>query len=208
MHVVIIGAGGHGRVVLDIVRATGRYTPAGFIDADAARAGSTFAGLPVFGPIHLLPRLLKQQNVTHAIVAIGDNRARARYAELVRANGMELASAIHPSAVVSPNAVLGRNICVCPNAVIQTDARIGDSAIINTAAVVEHECVLGEAVHVAPGALLAGRVEVGDGAFLGLGARVIPCMKIGAHATVGAGAVVIEDVPPDATVVGVPARKI
>src|SRR5688572_31393080 len=106
--VVIIGAGGHGRVVLDILRAAGRYQPVGFVDADTRLAGTRVGGLPVLGPTNVLPKLRQQQRVAHAIVAIGDNVTRRRYAAAIEAEGFELASAIHPTAFVSPSARLGR----------------------------------------------------------------------------------------------------
>ena len=205
--VVIIGAGGHGKVVLDILRAAGRFNPIGYVDADTRLFGTKVGGLQVLGPNNVLPRL-RQQGVAHAIVAIGDNRTRQRYVATLGGEGFELVSAIHPSAFVSPTAKLGRNVVVGPNASVITEARIGDATIVNTGAIVEHECEVGQAVHVAPGACLAGRVRVGACAFVGIGAQVIQCLSVGEGATVGAGAVVLQDVPDGATVVGVPARVV
>jgi UDP-perosamine 4-acetyltransferase len=207
MRIVIIGAGGHGKVVLDILRAAGEVEPLGFLDADPALAGTQVCGLTVLGPANLLPGL-RRQKVKGAIVAIGDNRARDQYAALVREHGLELVNAIHPRAYVSPTAMLGRNVAVAAHATVCVDARVEDSAIINTAAVVDHENVIGRGSHIGPGALLAGRVRVGPLAFVGMGAMVLQCRTIGEGATVGAGAVVRQDVPPGATVVGVPARVI
>lgn len=205
--IVIIGAGGHGRVVLETLRAAGGFAIAGFIDADTSRVGTTVGGLNVLGPPNLLAKL-KRQDITGAIVAIGDNRVRKSYADLVLQNGLELINAIHPSAVVASSAKLGRNILIAANAVLQAEAQVADSVIVNTSAVVEHECILGEACHICPAAALAGRVRVEEQAFVGLGSRVLPCLTIGRAATVGAGAVVLADVPPECTVVGVPARII
>jgi UDP-perosamine 4-acetyltransferase len=101
MDTVIIGAGGHGKVVLDILRAAGTHKPVGFIDADVALAGTTVGGLPVFGPANLLPKL-RQQKVKGAIVAIGDNRVRRSYAARLLEHGFELVNAIHPKACVHP----------------------------------------------------------------------------------------------------------
>jgi sugar O-acyltransferase (sialic acid O-acetyltransferase NeuD family) len=207
MQLIIIGAGGHGKVVLDILRAGGQHEPVGFVDSFANRAGTTYCGLPIFGPANVLPKL-RQQNIRGAIVAIGDCRARQRYATLLREQGFELVNAIHPTASISPTAVLGKNIVIAALVAVCADAKIGDSAILNTSCVVDHECEVGEAVHICPGAHLAGRVRVGAGAWVGLGSNVIQCMSIGEHATVGAGAVVIHDVPANATVVGVPARVV
>lgn len=207
MKIVIIGAGGHGRVVLDILRRCGEMRIAGFIDADVSRAGTTLDGVPVLGPVNMLPKL-RREDVRGAIVAVGDNRVRLSYAREAAEAGLRLISAVHPAAVVSPAASVGENVVVAAGAVVGAGASIADSAIINTSAVVDHECEIDRGAHICPGALLAGRVHVEEGAFVGLGAHILPCLKVGAWAVVGAGAVVLDDVPAGATVVGVPARII
>jgi sugar O-acyltransferase (sialic acid O-acetyltransferase NeuD family) len=203
--VVIIGAGGHGKVVLDILAAEGKYRPAGFVDNNPSLMDSYVCGLPVLGPINALPRL-RRQRIRHAIVAIGDNRQRLAQRGVVEAEGYNLVNAVHPTAYVSPRASLGRGVVVAPGARVIVDARVGDLAVVNTCAVVEHECDVGEGAHVCPGAVLAGRVRLGRGAFVGVGAQVIQCRTVGDFAVVGAGAAVIHDVPNHATAVGVPAR--
>lgn len=209
--IFIIGAGGHGKVVADILRAAGQ--PAGgpvvgFIDADPSRTGQTVAGLPVLGPPNRLEHLARDYNAGRAVVAIGDNRARVELAAEIQRAGLELASAIHPSANLAGDATLGRGVVVCLGASVGAEASVGDLCIINTNASVDHECLLHRGVHIAPGTAIAGRVEIGEEAFVGIGASVIQCRKIGPRATVGAGAVVIRDVPADATVVGTPAVSI
>jgi sugar O-acyltransferase (sialic acid O-acetyltransferase NeuD family) len=205
MDVVIVGAGGHGRVVLDLLRLGGKHRVVGFLDADPALAGSVIDAVPVLGAVNLLPRL-KQQRVRGVIVGIGDNRTRLRHAQLIEESGLELISALHPGAFVSPTATLGRNTVVAAGAVVSTHARVGDSVIINSSAVVEHECQVEAGAHLCPGALLGGRVRIGAGAMIGLGAKILPCLSVGEGAVVGAGAVVLADVPDQATAVGVPAR--
>lgn len=207
MGTVIIGAGGHGRVVLDIFRQANQQDPAGFLDANPDLHGQRVDGLEVLGSPMEIPRL-RDAGVDSAIVAIGDNPTRALYAEALQAHGVRLVNAIHPRAIVADTAHVGRNVVIAAGAVICAHCHVGDSAVINTASIVDHESAIGRATHVCPGARLAGRVRVDDFAFVGIGATVIQCVKIGRGATVGAGAVVLRDVPDFATVVGVPARVI
>ncbi len=207
MDVILIGAGGHGKVVLDILQCEGKHRVIGFLDADSSLHGSTVAGVPVLGGINQLHKL-KAQKVRAAIISIGDNRIRRQYAKEAADAGLELITAIHPKATVAKSATIGRNVVIAAAAVICPEVTLGDSVIVNTAAVVDHECVVGEAVHICPAATLAGRVQVGDMAFIGMGAKIIQCLSIGSASIIGAGAVVRTDIPPDCTAVGVPARVI
>lgn len=205
MDIVLIGAGGHGKVVLDILQCEGKHRIIGFLDADVSLHDTEVAGVPVLGGINQLHKL-KSKKVRGAIVSIGDNRVRLQYAREASEAGLDLIQAVHPRAVVSRSARLGRNVVVAASAVICADAVIGDSCIINTAAVIDHETIIGEAVHVCPGANLAGRVRVEDLVMIGMGANIIQCLTVGARSVIGAGTVVLKDIPPDCTAVGVPAR--
>lgn len=205
--VIIVGAGGHGKVVLDTLLAGRAVRPVGFVDANPSLTDSYVGGLPILGSANALP-MLRRQKLKRAIVAIGDNRTRLRYMGILEENGFQLVTAVHPSAHVAPTASLGKNVVVAAQAAVVTESKVGDGTIVNTSAVVDHECELAEGVHVCPGAVLAGRVRVGRGTFVGMGAQVIQCRAIGQFATIGAGSVVIEDVPEFSTAVGVPARVI
>lgn len=205
MDLILIGAGGHGKVVLDILQCEGKHRVVGFLDADESVHGSSVAGIPVLGGINQLLKL-KSQRIRGAMVSIGDNRVRHQYAAEASDAGLELLSGIHPRAIVAKSAKLGRNVVIAAGAIVCPEAVIGDSAIINTGAIVDHESIVGEAAHICPAATLAGRVRIGELAFIGMGANIIQCLTIGARSTIGAGAVVRSDVPPDCTVVGVPAR--
>ncbi len=202
--VVIFGAGGHAKVVADILGCSGRDV-AGFIDSlNPARKGETFFGHLVLGGADELPLLLAEGFV-QAIVAFGDNRRRLDAGALLVAQGFTLVSAIHPSAIVAGDVRIGIGTVVAAGAVVNPSAVIGSGVIINTRASVDHDCVVEDGASVGPGACLAGNVRLGRCAFVGIGAALIENTSVGAGALVAAGAVVVRDVQPDETVMGVPA---
>lgn len=205
---IILGCGGHGRVVLDILVNAKRYQPIGFVDSDPAMLGRRIDGLKVLGTPEQLDEIHTSSGASHAIVAVGNNGARRSLAALLDSLDYTLINAIHPSANLANNVTLGRNIVVAAGALVCAHCQIGDSVILNTGSIVDHESLIGTATHVCPGARLAGRVTVESGAFVGIGATVIQSVRVGCEAVIGAGAVVIEDVAPMSTVVGVPARQI
>lgn len=204
---VIVGAGGHGRVVLDILLSARHYRVIGFLDSNPALHGRHMDGFPVLGDLSALPDL-RSQGLGGAVVAIGDNGARRSFAERIEQAGVELINTIHPTAYLARNVRLGRNVVIAAGAVVSAHCQIGDSVILNTGCIVDHESMIGTAVHVCPGAKLAGRVTVEAGAFIGIGSTILQCLRIGCEAVIGGGAVVINDVEPMTTVVGVPARVV
>lgn len=205
---IIVGCGGHGRVVLDILQQAGAYLPVGFVDSDPTTHGRRVDGVKVLGHPDDLPRLRDEVAVERAIVAIGDNGVRREFADHLTSLGFELINAVHPSANLAANASLGRNTVVAAGVLVGAHGQIGDSVILNTGCIVDHETLIGTATHICPGAKIAGRVVIESGAFIGIGATVIQSVRVGCEAIVGAGAVVISDVAPMSTVVGVPARMI
>lgn len=203
---VIWGAGGHAKVVADIVRLQGRYVLAGFVD-DVDPIGTTgrYLGLPLWRGKRALQRAAVS-NPTHLLVALGNCEARLALAERAVESGLTLATAVHPSAVIASDVKMGPGSVVAAAAVICPGCRIGASVIVNTAASVDHDCVIDDGVHVCPGARLAGGVHVGYGAQIGIGASVVEKITIGAEAIIGAGAAVVSNVPARVVAVGVPAR--
>jgi len=206
--VVGFGAGGHARVVIEILRCGDIYDLAGLLDPRPELQGTRVLGVPVLGDDGMLPELM-HEGVEHFFVGVGtvgDSGPRRNLFEKAVGFGMEPVSAVHPQAVVSPSAELGAGVTVMAGAVLNACARLGMNVIVNTCAVVEHDCVIGKHVHIATGAKLAGGVQVAAGAHVGAGATVLESIHIGKNAVVGAGAVVVRDVAPAVTVVGCPAR--
>ena len=192
--IVVIGAGGHAKVVIATILASGAPVLA-VEDDDAAKWGHEELGFKIRAP----------QNTpsARAIVAIGDNSLRQK---VVKATNSHWEKTMHPTACVHATVRIGRGTVVCAGAVIQPDAVIGEHVIVNTAATIDHDCQIGDFAHIAPGVHLAGAVEIGEGAFLGIGSVVLPGVKIGRWTTVGAGAVVTADLPDAVVAYGVPAR--
>ncbi|MGB2985554.1 MAG: acetyltransferase [Phycisphaerae bacterium] len=205
---VIVGCGGHGRVVLDILTTAGDCEVIGFVDSNPRMIGRRVDGIEVLGQPDDLPGLRSELGVERAIVAVGDNGARRGLADRLDALGFELINAIHPSANLARTVTLGRNIVIAAGVLVCAHCQIGDSVILNTGCIIDHESLIGTATHICPGARLAGRVTVESGAFVGIGATIIQSVRVGYEAVVGAGAVVISDVIPMSTVVGVPAREV
>ncbi len=198
--VVVIGAGGHGKVVVATLQAAG-VKVAGIYDDDPGRLGDEVLGVPVVGAA----RELGTATGRPAVLAVGDNRARQRLAAELP---LAWVSVVHPSAVVHPSVRLGPGSVVFAGAVVQPDTEIGAHAIVNTGSRIDHDCRIGDFVHVAPGVNLAGGVVIEDGSFIGIGSCAVPGVRVGAWATVGAGAAVVRDVREGTTVVGVPAREL
>lgn len=210
MKVIGIGAGGHAKVVIDILQQSGEHRILGLIDADPSKHASTLMDLPVLGDDSLLYRWT-ELGAEAVFIGVGPaprNTVRINLWRQLRDRRIPIVSAIHPRATIAPCARLGTGLTVMAHAVINPSSTLGDDVVINTGAIVEHDCAIGAHVHIAPGARLAGGVRIGAGAFIGLGAIVLPGVEIGPDAIVGAGAVVLRNVPAGATVAGVPAKPI
>jgi sugar O-acyltransferase (sialic acid O-acetyltransferase NeuD family) len=198
--VLVIGAGGHSRVVISSLVASGRSV-VGVVDEDPALQGGYVLGAQVIGGLDYIPKYAGCE----AVIAVGDNNKRRELAHRLQ---LKWTVAVHPGAIVDPDARLGPGTVVFAGAVVQPGSRIGSHVIINTAATVDHDCMVEDYAHLAPGSHLGGSVWVGEGAFLGLGACVLPNLRIGDWAVLGAGAAAIHDVPPYIVAVGVPCRNL
>lgn len=205
---LILGAGGHGRVVLDILLQADSAEVLGFADSNLDIQGRRIDGFRVLATIEQVLREPRFHEADGVIIAIGDNGVRRELARKAQQIGVDCFNAVHPSATISRSATLGRNVVIAAGVVVCANCQVGDSVILNTGCIVDHQTMIGEGTHVCPGVRIAGRVKIESGVFVGTGATVVPRVTIGCEASVGAGAVVTSDVPPMSTVVGVPARAI
>ena len=198
---VVYGAGGHGKVIAEILLAGGQHI-ASFLDDNPAFSGSLVLGSPVF----LAAEWLRKNARARVALGIGNNSQREHATRQITTFGGKLITAIHPSAIVARSAEIGSGVVIMPAAVLNSGCGIGDGAIINTGAIIEHDVKIGRYAHIAPRCVTGGSVEIGDFAQIGIGAVVLPGKRIGDHAVIGAGAVVIDDIPSGAVAYGVPAR--
>jgi sugar O-acyltransferase (sialic acid O-acetyltransferase NeuD family) len=194
----VIGAGGHAKVVIATLRASGVDDLVAW-DDDPRKIGTSVLGIKVLGRIEECPAGVS------AVVAIGENDVRRR---VVSRLDLRYVSAVHPSAVVHDSVVLGAGSVIFAGVIVQPETWIGKHVILNTGANIDHDCRIGDFAHAGPGAHLAGAVTLSEGAFLGTGASAIPGVRIGAWAVVGAGGVVVHPLEPGVTAVGCPARPI
>ena len=203
--VIIIGAGGHAKVLYDSLRLLG-VEMLGMLDKcppPVDRAGD----LPIIGDDSAISAYSNDAvELVNGLGSVGDTALRASIYYKFKKLGYGFRQVIHPAAIIASDCILGEGVQVMAGAVVNTGTKIAEDSIINTRAVVDHDCVIGSHVHIAPGAILSGGVQVGDGSHIGTGATIIQGVSIGRNALVGAGAVVLKDVPPGAKVVGVPAK--
>lgn len=206
--VIVIGAGGHARVVADALLCAGAKV-LGFTDVDASLRGRMLLGLPVLGGDEVLAH--HDRGAVTLVNGLGmiDARSatvRRRLQEVLTSRGWTFTAVLHPSAIVSPCAGLASDVQVLAAAVIQTGASIGAGTIINTRAVIEHDATIGDWSHVASGAVICGDVRIGACTHVGAGATVRQGLRVGARCLIGIGAAVVSDQSDGACVAGVPAR--
>jgi sugar O-acyltransferase (sialic acid O-acetyltransferase NeuD family) len=200
-NVVIYGGGGHGKSLIELVKAAGQYEVIGVID-DGLKPGEMILGIPVLGGGGKLAELYSEgiHLAVNAVGGIGDVRTRIKVFERIEGARFSNPSMAHPTAFIEASASLADGTQVFPFAYVGSDVRTGFGSIINTSAVVSHDCSLGAYVNIAPGAILAGGVQVGAGSLVGMGATVNLSVRVGEGCIVGNGATVKAEVP-DGTMV-------
>lgn len=207
MKILILGSGGHGQVVADILlcmKAKGHiFTPIGFLDDNISLENQLILGLPQLGTIDNIDSI----EFDAAIIGIGNNAIRQKIFKTLSQKNIKFITLIHPQSIIAANTKIGVGTSIAAGVIINAGTSVGDNVILNTGCTVDHHCRIADHVHIAPGVNLGGDVTVGTGTLVGIGATVIPQKTIGEWATVGAGALVHRDVESTVTVTGVPAQK-
>lgn len=200
---LVLGAGGHGRVVAETAYDTGKWDRIAFLDDYLLESQ---LGLPILGKTE--DAVMYQKDYPDAAVAIGNNALRINILNKLVSWGFHIPPIIHPTAFISRSAQIGLGTVVFPQCAVNTGAKIGRGCIINTSVSIDHDCLLGQGVHLSPGVHLAGEVKIGDYCWLGTGSSVIHQISCGENVIVGAGTVIINHVDSNVTIVGNPGRII
>lgn len=205
--IVLIGGGGHCKVIIDIIKSIGEYEIIGITDKNN---NNSVLGVPIIGDDNILQQLYNE-GVEYAFIGIGalnNIEVRSLIYRKLKNIGFKLPVLIHKHAVVSQYSNIGEGTCVMAGAIINPGVFMGKNCIINTGSVIEHECKIGQNTHISPNSSIAGGVHIGSNAHVGIGSTIIEGKTIGDNVTIGAGAVVIDDIADNAFVVGIPAKII
>ena len=206
MRILILGAGGHGQVVADIVQQMNRagqaISPVAYLDEDVQLHQASYLDIPVLGDFEGVATIPHEG----IVIAIGDNKTRQRLFHKFVVGGETLITAVHPAAIIASDVTVGAGSVVCAGVIINTGSQIGSNAILNTGCRIDHHNQVGDHVHIAPGVITGGEVTIQAGALVGIGATIMPRKMIGQWAVIGAAALVQQNVPDHTTVIGVPAR--
>jgi sugar O-acyltransferase (sialic acid O-acetyltransferase NeuD family) len=203
---VVIGDGGHSKVVKDIVKADNKYECIGTLDDKFSTLIN--ADGKYYGPIQSVETIISKEKDVFFLIAVGDNLIRKNIVNALSGLNVNFASLIHPSAIIGSDVEIKPGTVIMPSAIINSSTIIQEHCIINSNVVIEHDNIIGSYVHISPGATLAGNVTIQEGTHIGIGANIIPSINIGEWTVVGAGGVVIKALPSNCTAVGNPTRII
>jgi len=206
--IVLIGGGGHCKVVISILKKLDNFEIAGIVDN--YKAASFISGIKIIGADDDLRDIYKN-GIHDALITVGstkDNIKRYRLFNMAREIGYKFPVIISPEAIVDESVRIDEGTVIMPGSIINIDSFIGKNCIINTGAIIEHDCKIGNHCHIAPGVHISGEAIAGELSFLGIGATIIQGIKIGKNVTIGAGSVVIKDIPENVISVGNPTKII
>lgn len=203
--VIIIGAGDHAKVLLDILLEQ-NVNVIGLTDKNISK-GTCIYGVSVIGDdSEILKYKTDEIELVNGIGSVGNTSIRQKVFSSLKEKGYVFRSVIHETAILSKRARLGEGVQLLAGAIVNTESEIGDNTIINTKTSIDHGCIIGKHCHIAPGSVLSGCVTVGNGTHIGTGSSIIQGINIGSNVLIGAGSVVVNDVPDNVTVFGVPAK--
>ena len=206
--IVLIGGGGHCKVVISILKKLDSFEIAGIVDN--YKADSFVSGIKIIGTDDDLKDIYKS-GIHNALITVGsikDNTKRYRLFNMAREIGYKFPVIISPEAIVDESVKIDEGTVIMPGIIINIDSSIGKNCIINTGTIIEHDCKIGDHCHIAPGVHISGGVNIGKLSFIGVGATIIQGIKIGKNVIIGAGSVVIKDIPDNVIAVGNPAKII
>jgi sugar O-acyltransferase (sialic acid O-acetyltransferase NeuD family) len=208
--IVILGAGGFGREVLDIIiaqnKVSKRWKMLGFVDENPELKGKVLNGYPVLGSFDWFSEAdLKEVRV---VCALGDNVSKKKMVEKAQGLGLRFANVLHPSVIMTDFVTLGEGVIICAGCILTNQITIGNHVIINLDVTIGHDSIIEDFCTLSPGVHISGRNKIGEGANIGTGAVTIQGMSIGRWSIIGAGAVVVRDIPDKVIAVGVPAKPI
>lgn len=202
---LLLGAGAHGRVCMDIALTSG-YEAMGFLDDNSSLHGTEINAMPVLGAFEQW-REVVQEN-TRLVICVGNCVARERLVDKLAIPPERFSNLIHHSSVLLPSAKIGRGAMIFTHTHIGANAMLGHHVIVNNGVVIDHDCSIGDFASISPGAVMGGRVAIGKGVFVGVGVSFRPGVRVGEGSIIGAGAAVVGDIPPRALAYGVPARVV
>lgn len=203
--ILLIGGGGHCKVVIDATRLSGGYDIVGIVDLPE-NVGKTLCGVPIIGDDSKLEKIFGQ-GVKYCIItvgSVGDSKIRQKLYKLSKARQFELVNVIHPSAIIDKSVKMGKGNFISAGVIINSEAQIGNNCIVNTGAIIEHDCIIGDNVHIAPGVVMSGGVFIGANSHIGTGSSIIQSIVIGKNVMIGAGSNVVKNIKNNVTAFGNP----
>ncbi len=207
---LILGSGGHGRVVADVAEKTKSFQEISFLDNTflSSSCSKLINSKTVIGEISKKSIEKYYSEFSHAFVGIGDNKIRIKWLKILEKMNFEIPTIIDPSAEISKYALLEKGSFINTNVVIQCNVKIKSGSILNTSCTIDHDSIVGEGTHISPGVNIAGNVNIGKSCWIGIGSQIIQNVKIGDNVTVGGGSLVLKDIPKNLKVFGSPINVI
>jgi len=207
--IIVIGASGHAKVIIDIIEKEDKYEIIGLIDSYKEKGGKTF-GYAILGTEKIIPKLIEEENLYGGILAIGDNFIRKELFFKIKEiqSNFKYINAIHPKSIIGAKVIIGKGVVIMPGVIVNTQSEIDDFCILNTKSTLDHECKMRKFSSLGPGTNVGGNVLIGECTAISLGAKVIENINIGKHTVVGAGSLIIRNVGDFKIAFGIPAKEI